>query len=192
MARTEKTTVDQLVDRNVLDQSGDKIGSIKDVYADNHTGQPSWLAVSTGFFGTKVGFVPLDRAWKTGDDIFVPYSKDQVKDAPHVEADGQLTEAEEAELYRYYEGYGMTPTWNRDDDKTMNRDRDDDDRGRGEVIQEVPVANEEIDIEAAKKRQTSKVRLRKYVETEHKTITVPIQKERVVLEQDPDTTDRRA
>ena len=38
-----------------------------------------------------------------GQELRVPYAKDQVTGAPHVEADqGHLSPQEEAELYRYY------------------------------------------------------------------------------------------
>ena len=43
-------------------------------------------------FGTKVSFVPIADAYLDGDDIVVAYSKDHVKAAPNVEADGQLSD----------------------------------------------------------------------------------------------------
>jgi hypothetical protein len=46
--------------------------------------------------------VPLAEAQPEGDDLRVPYPKAQVKDAPHIDDEGELSEQEEAELYRYY------------------------------------------------------------------------------------------
>jgi PRC-barrel domain protein len=85
----------------VIDRDGDKVGSIDEVYLGG-SGQPEWLAVKTGLFGTKLSFVPVAEAARTGEDVRVPYEKAQIKDAPQVDADGELSEAEETDLYRHY------------------------------------------------------------------------------------------
>lgn len=92
---------------NVHDSDGHKIGSIGQIYLDNNSGEPAWVTVSTGLFGTRASFVPLAEATVDGDDLRVPYTKAQVKGAPNVEADGELSPAEEDDLYRYY---GVDPT----------------------------------------------------------------------------------
>ena len=57
--------VNDLVDRDAIDTDGEKIGTIFDVYIDNDTGQPEWLAITTGLFGTNVSFAPLAGArWR--------------------------------------------------------------------------------------------------------------------------------
>lgn len=81
---------------------GSKIGKIDDIYVDDMSGRPEWLAVTTGLFGTKRSFVPLADARLDGDHVAVPYTKDQVKDAPNAEHDGHLSPAEEARLYEHY------------------------------------------------------------------------------------------
>jgi sporulation protein YlmC with PRC-barrel domain len=86
----------------VTDREGEKIGSIDEVYVDRDSGEPEWLAVKTGLFGTKLSFVPVAEATRTGEEVRVPYEKAQVKDAPQVDADGELSEAEETDLYRHY------------------------------------------------------------------------------------------
>ncbi|WP_241249823.1 PRC-barrel domain-containing protein [Rhodococcus sp. X156] len=86
----------------VHDVDGHKIGAIGQIYLDNSTGEPAWVTVRTGLFGTRDSFVPLAEASVDGDDLRVPYPKSMVKDAPNVEADGELTPAEEDQLYRYY------------------------------------------------------------------------------------------
>ena len=69
---------------------------------DAETGKPEWLAVKTGMFGSKVSFVPIAEASEAGGDVRVPYDKQQVKDAPNAEADGELSQEEEASLYSHY------------------------------------------------------------------------------------------
>ena len=91
-----------LYDATVYGQDGEKLGGISQIYLDDRSGQPSWATVSTGWFGTRETFVPLDDAHVAADRIDVPYSKEFVKDAPQVDADHHLDEAQEAELYRYY------------------------------------------------------------------------------------------
>ena len=88
---------------NVVGTDGAKIGSIGQLYADDETGEPTWVTVKTGLFGTSETFVPVDGARSEGEDLVVPFTKDHVKDAPRVDADGHLTPEEEDRLYTYYE-----------------------------------------------------------------------------------------
>lgn len=92
-----------VTDGNVHGSDGEKIGSVGQVYLDNQSGQPAWVTVKTGLFGTKASFVPLVEATVEGKDLRVPYDKETIKHAPNVDADGELTPAEEDELYRYYD-----------------------------------------------------------------------------------------
>src|SRR5215212_8398105 len=80
----------------------DKIGEIADVYLDRQSGEPEWLAVKAGLFGSNLSFVPLREANTTGEGVTVPYEKSLVKDAPNVEADGELAADEERRLYEHY------------------------------------------------------------------------------------------
>ncbi|BBE24426.1 photosystem reaction center subunit H [Arthrobacter sp. MN05-02] len=93
---------------NVLGSDGEKIGAIGQVYLDDQTGEPSWVTAKTGLFGTSESFVPLQGADVEGNDVRVPYSKHQVKDAPRIESDGNLSPEEEDRLYRHYEIGGGT------------------------------------------------------------------------------------
>jgi len=68
--------------QTMTDSDGSKIGTIEEIYLDADSGQPEWALVNTGLFGTKRSFVPLRDASASGDGVRVPFSKDQVKDAP--------------------------------------------------------------------------------------------------------------
>jgi uncharacterized protein (TIGR02271 family) len=92
----------RLSDADVYDTDGDKIGSVGQVYLDSQSGDPEWVSVKTGLFGTKESFVPLQQATVSDDRITVPYAKSLVKDAPRIDADGPLSYADEDELYRHY------------------------------------------------------------------------------------------
>src|SRR4051794_20532476 len=95
-------TISRVIGQDVYDESGQKIGSASEVYLDDETGQPEWVTVKTGLFGTKESFVPIRDADLTNDGVRVPVSKDRVKDAPKIDTDGHLSPQEEQELYRYY------------------------------------------------------------------------------------------
>jgi uncharacterized protein (TIGR02271 family) len=104
-------TLDRVIGRDVYDETGSKIGSASEVYLDDQTGQPEWVTVKTGLFGTKESFVPIRDADLTDDGVRVHVSKDKVKDAPKIDTDGHLSPQEEEELYRYYGlGGGHTGT----------------------------------------------------------------------------------
>jgi hypothetical protein len=88
--------------RVMVDRDSNKIGEVVDIYLDNETDQPEWAVVRTGLFGLRSTFVPLADAREVGDELQVPHRRLQIKEAPNIEPDGQLSEAEEAELYRHY------------------------------------------------------------------------------------------
>ncbi|MEW2548002.1 PRC and DUF2382 domain-containing protein [Streptomyces sp. NPDC047002] len=93
-----------VLDHPVYDADGNKIGSAKHVFYDDATGNPEWVTVKTGMFGSSESFIPVHDANLVQDHLEVPYDRDQVKDAPNVDIDagGHLSEQEEHRLYRYY------------------------------------------------------------------------------------------
>jgi uncharacterized protein (TIGR02271 family) len=198
-----KEHIDDLLQRNgnVLSTDGDKIGSIGQVYADDDNGQPTWVTAKTGLFGTSESFVPLEGARAEGDDILVPYTKDQVKDAPRVDADGHLEPAEEERLYAHYSLGGGSQTYT---DATAGRDADyreadlaDTESGTvghdtsGPTTDDAMTRSEERLNVGTEREATGRVRLRKYVTTENVTQTVPVQREEVRIEREPITDANR-
>jgi uncharacterized protein (TIGR02271 family) len=97
-----RDSVQTLIGGTAYTTDGDKIGNIGQVYLDNASGEPAWVTVKTGFFGSSESFVPLDEAELTDDGVRVPYDKDRVKGAPNIETDRDLSEQEEDQLYSYY------------------------------------------------------------------------------------------
>jgi uncharacterized protein (TIGR02271 family) len=192
--QSNTTTIDRLIDHNAVDPSGDKIGKITDVYLDVETGQPEWLAVKTGLFGTNVNFVPIDgcEVLDDDDDVRVAYSKDLVKDAPQCDADGHLTPMEERELYAHYgtrgtkqTGQKMTET--RETGRSTGRAT-----GTGRTSGDDAMTRSEETLDVRKEQhETGRARLRKWVETEDKHITVPVRKEKARLVTEPITDANR-
>jgi hypothetical protein len=118
-------TVQTWQGRAMADPAGDKLGTIDAIYLDDETGQPEWATVTSGLVTATIAFVPLAGAEATGDSVQVPYEKAQICDAPTMEADGQLSQDEEAELYRHY---GLDYSEHRSDSglPAGERDRDGD------------------------------------------------------------------
>jgi uncharacterized protein (TIGR02271 family) len=187
--------------RTMVDPAGDKLGTIDAIYLDDETGQPEWATVTSGMFTAKTAFVPLAQAQDTGDSVQVPYDKDQVKSAPSMEADGQLSQDEEAELYRHY---GLDYSEHRSDSGLPAGERDRDGDGVDDDVQD-PVgrdtsgpttdqamtrSEEELQV-GTQTRERGRARLRKHVTTEQQTVTVPVQREQVRVEREPITDANR-
>src|SRR5919199_1403161 len=110
-----------VIGSNAVDNDGDKLGKVGQVYLDDQTGRPEWATIKTGLFGTSETFVPLADATVADGTLRVPFEKAKVKDAPRVEAEqGHLSPDEEAELYRYYGmGTGTSETTGYTDTTTV-------------------------------------------------------------------------
>ncbi|GAA2768776.1 PRC and DUF2382 domain-containing protein [Streptomyces paradoxus] len=99
-----------VLDHPVYDTGGNKIGDAKHVFLEDATGQPEWVSVKTGLFGTSESFVPIHDASVVEDHLEVPYPRDTVKDAPNVDAGGHLSEDEERRLHEHY-GIDWDAAW---------------------------------------------------------------------------------
>ena len=89
-------------DGDVLSASGEKIGSVGQIYLDDQTGEPTFVTANTGLFGMSQSFVPLRGARVENGNVVVDFDKTTVKDAPRIDDDGSLSPAEEDQLYAYY------------------------------------------------------------------------------------------
>lgn len=92
--------------------NGDKIGTVEHFFVDDRTGAPSWVAVTTGLFGTRHSIVPAVDATFADGGLRLPVDGATVKDAPHVDGD-HLGPEDEARLRRHYglESLSTTTAW---------------------------------------------------------------------------------
>jgi uncharacterized protein (TIGR02271 family) len=172
--------------RSAVDSDGDKIGKIEEIYMDAETSKPEWLAVTTGMFGSKVSFIPIAEASEAGDEVRVPYDKQQVKDAPTAEADGELSQEEESGLYSHY---GLDYSESRSDSglaEGQGRDAVGRDTSGPTTDDAMTRSEEELRV-GTTSRESGRARLRKYVVTEEVQKTVPVQREEVRVEREPIT-----
>jgi uncharacterized protein (TIGR02271 family) len=180
--------------RDLLGSDGDKIGTIKEIYEDATTGKPEWALVSSGFFGTRSHFVPLAGATPEGENVRSTVTKDQVKAAPSIEGDGQLSERDERRLFEHY-GVPYTNDGSVTADGTPGAGAA---GGVGEGAYEghdtsgpttddaMTRSEEELRVGTAS-HERGRARLRKYVVTEDVQTTVPVQREEVRVEREPIT-----
>lgn len=93
----------QLYDADVIDETGDKVGGVGQVYLDDVTGNPTWVTVRSGLLGSTETFAPLDGATMVDGNIQVAYRKDFIAEAPGIDAEHSLTPEMEGQLYSYYD-----------------------------------------------------------------------------------------
>lgn len=191
--------VQRVIGSTLYTHEGDKVGSVGQVFLDDQTQQPAWATVNTGFFGSNESFVPLAEASLSGDELRVPYTKDQIKDAPNVSVDqGHISEQEEAALYRHY---GLqNPEWESDsglpagttagvgtDESYRTEGRD----VSGPTTDDAMTRSEERLRVGTEQQSTGRARLRKYVVTENVQQSVPVTREEVRVEREPVTDANR-
>jgi serine phosphatase RsbU (regulator of sigma subunit) len=102
---SESTTLpsmDRLEGMEVRDADGDKVGRVEDSYTDTGGTYLRYIAVSTGWFGTKHHVIPVDDVFVEEDYLVVPYDKDRLRDAPTFERDENVTRSHEERVYGYY------------------------------------------------------------------------------------------
>jgi uncharacterized protein (TIGR02271 family) len=185
--------------QTMVGSGGDKIGKIEEIYLDQETEQPEWALVHTGMFGSQATFVPIANASTRDDKVRVPFEKAQVKDAPKMEPDGELSQQDEAALYSHY---GLDYSESRSDSRLPEDGANGDVASggkRGVVVNDVSGdetdaamtrSEEELRVGTAQ-RETGRARLRKHVVTENVTETVPVQREEVRVEREPITDANR-
>jgi uncharacterized protein (TIGR02271 family) len=192
MANPTKTRYEDWIGTTVYDRSGDKLGDITDVYYDDDTGQPEWMTVSTGWFGTSEHFVPISGTRPHEDGFGTEFTKDQIKDAPRIDTDQDHLDATEER--RLYDHYGLRYDATDHEGTYGGRDRVDegydytDQRGRHDATAHgdttaVTRAEEQLAVEK-RQREGGRVRLHKYVVTEDVDLKVPVKRQvaRIVRE----------
>jgi len=190
---------DSLIGATAVDADGSKIGKVGQIYLNDATSEPEWVTVHTGLFGTRESFAPLYGAQPGDGELRLAVSKQQVSDAPSIDADDHLGDVALGTLYEYYTGYlgpaGAGQAGQQADTADMvgtegpvgteghdaSRSTADDAMTRSE--ERLHVGTESV--------AAGRVRLRKYVVTENVTTTVPVSHEEVRVEREPITDTNR-
>lgn len=189
---------------SVYDQANDKIGSVYDIIVDE-TGKFRYLVIDTGFwvFGKKV-LLPVGRANidYAQERIYAKdLTKEQVESLPEYDDDMTIDYDYEERVRTVYRGveYEQTPdmtqnataasysadTYNHDHEPSLysHNEVEADDRQTLKLYEERLVANKERFLAGT-------VKVGKRVETETANVSVPIERERVVIERTTPTSSR--
>ena len=202
--------LERAIGQDVYDVDGQKVGTAANLYASDLSGEPEWVTVKTGLFGTKESFVPLTGARTETDGLHVGARKDAIKDAPRIDDQGHLSEAEAAELYRHYNLQAAQSGQMQNEGRYADPRAAGDGRAAGQerarrrsqagmngrdgqqmAGQESMVRSEEQLRAGTETVETGRVRLHKHVVTEEQQITVPVSHEEVHVTREPIADDGR-
>jgi len=88
---------------DVVDRNGNNIGTLDCLWTD-HTGEPAFVGVRTGWFLGKTHVVPAQSVEVNERDrrLRLPYTEEKVKNAPAYDTEAEMTEDQEREVYNYY------------------------------------------------------------------------------------------
>jgi uncharacterized protein (TIGR02271 family) len=178
-----ETNLERYLDYTVVDRNNDKVGTVDAVWED-HTGQPAYIAVKTGWLGLgKAHVVPAHSAEVSDSTrkIRLPYAADVIKNAPSFERQIEIDDPAEIRIREYYRlhGFVINPEGSSCEiDTTDRRHRVTEDEVR------VPLSKEEVKI-GKREVEAGGVRLRKIIRTETVNQPVELQREEIVVERVP-------
>ena len=179
----------RFTDYAVYDQYYEKIGKVDDLFI-NEAGQPEYIGVKMGLFGTKSTLIPFEvvRVNDRRKLVEVAADRDLIQEAPTFDDDQEITPELEGRIRRHF---GLTGP-------TAGTDRD---TGVGTTAGHVPTTpprtgvsdEEELRVQRAeeelkvgtRKREVGKVRVHKRVRTERERLRVPKRREEITVERVP-------
>ena len=176
-----------VIGSTAIDTDGGKVGKVGQVYLNDATGEPEWVTVSTGLFGTRESFAPLYNAQPGDGELRLAVTKQLIKDAPNVDTDGHLNGAEIDALYQHYAGYAGRGAEHADRSAAGTEGYD----TSGPTTDDAMTRSEERLHVGKESVAVGRARLRKYVVTENVTQTVPVSHEEVRMEREPITDANR-
>jgi hypothetical protein len=96
--------VGSLPGKRVCDQEEEEIGEIKDVYAIDGDGHPTWVSIEASFEedDRRTVLIPIARLKDEDGSLLVPYSKRHIGESPEVDASDGITEECEKQLRAHY------------------------------------------------------------------------------------------
>ena len=169
------TAPSSLAGLEVVDRRGERLGRVRQVYRDGS--DLGWVGVRGNLFGTEEVLVPLDGAVLEDDVIGVGVSRSRFQSAPRRRPDAALEAGEREELRSFWSEPDVAPT----------------EPAAAPAAEPAPVAppaqvaepaeagtmtayEERLHVETERVPRT-RVRLRKVVVTEQRTVTVPVRRE---------------
>jgi hypothetical protein len=87
------------------DLSGAGVGRVQGPYTAESGGRPEWMLARMGRFGHYC-LVPARDAVAAAGHVWVPYTRELIREAPRTEPGTRLTPEDEAELRSHYGQHG--------------------------------------------------------------------------------------
>ena len=171
---TEGGDLGRFIDYTVIDRSNDKIGTVDAVWED-HTGEPTYLAIRTGWLGIgKAHVVPAEGAEVNERErkIRLPYTADLVKSAPSFDSQDEINTESEFTISSHF---GLRRS--RPDDGMAPRTKPTGDAHVQLKSEELKVGKREVEYGG--------VRLRKIVRTETVNQPIELTREEIEIERVP-------
>jgi len=182
--KNEIQNLTRYIGHDVVDRNDNKIGTLECLWSD-HTGQPAFLGVRTGWFMGKTHVVPAHRAEvnSSAQTIRLPYEEERIKRAPSYDGNMELSENIEREVGSYYNiPWEQTPATTASSQPTGQVSGQT--SGRGQEEARVQLSQEELKV-GKRQVEYGAVRLRKIVRTETVNQPVELQREEIVIERVP-------
>jgi stress response protein YsnF len=171
---------------------GDEIGRVEHFFVDDRTGAPTWVAVTTGLFGTRHSIVPALDASFDGGALQVPVDKEAVRTAPSPGDTQHLDPDEEVRLREHYrlDQGGRAPAADEGlrEGAAAGTDRTEapaDEAPRRQADDGSMVRSEEQLRVGTETQAATRVRVVRYVVTEEVQVTVPLRREEIRIEEVP-------
>ena len=92
----------KLAGREVIDESGETVGTVEGFWTDPSTGRVEFLGVKCSWLSGKVHVVPAGDAQITEHHIKLAFPGELIKRAPTASAGAELAQVEKEEINRYY------------------------------------------------------------------------------------------
>lgn len=171
------TDLTNYIGHDVVDNTRNKVGTLECLWTD-HTGQPAFLGVKTGWFMGRTHVVPAHEATvsEQGRRIRVPYDAERIKSAPAYDGDVQLDDRTEREVCSYY---GVPFEAQQAGQQTTRA-------GAGREKASVALREEELKV-GKREVEYGGIRLRKIIRTETVNQPVELKREEIVVERVPGT-----
>lgn len=93
---------DSWIGRTAVDNTGEQIGIITQIWVDDASGQPEWASVRVPSLGGRDALVPLAGTAAAGGGRRFAYSRDEIVDAPHCADDGTFAVEDKQRLAAHY------------------------------------------------------------------------------------------
>jgi uncharacterized protein (TIGR02271 family) len=180
--------------QTVFDNTGQKVGDVQRVFFDRETGDPSWVTIRGGRFGTREAFVPATGSKIGPGGLALAVREDAIIQSPAVDAGRELSMGDATELSGYYQSVlDGTPNQRGTEMRRQPERRQPDLRQdetpqpeMADISQPVELTSYEEQLRVgAQAVESGAVRLHKSVVTENVETSVPLRHEEVRVERIP-------